>query len=285
MNIKAFKARSLSETLDLLDEYKEKAKIIAGGTDIVIELKNKEISPEVMIDISDVSEIREIKEQDGTYRLGAGVTFSEIVNSKLLDERMAGLVNSARSVGSPQIRNTGTVGGNVCNGSPAADTVPPLLALGATAVIVSKAGEREIPLRDMFLDKGRVDLKPEEMLKEVIFRKPADGEAVAFSKLGLRKALAISRICTAVYLKTENSKIVEARIGNGALGKYGMREDEVESKLKGKSLNAETIEESVMEMEKAIKTRLAGRSSVEFKGEAVKGIYRDALTKAIDILK
>lgn len=285
MKIKSFKAHNLSEALDLLDEYKDRAKLIAGGTDIVIELKNKEISPEAMIDISDVVEIRDIKEEDGNYRVGAGVTFSEIVCSDLFDERMAGLVDAAHSVGSPQIRNTGTVGGNICNGSPAADTVPPLLALGAVAVIVSKSGEREIELRDMFLDKGKVDLKPGEMLKEVVFKKPEQGEAVSFSKLGLRKALAISRICTAVYVKADGGKIVEARIGNGALGKYGMREDEVESKLKNKPLSDSTINESVSDMEKAIKERLAGRSSVEFKGEAVKGIYRDALTKAVESLK
>lgn len=285
MNIKSFKAQTLSDALELLDEYKDNAKLIAGGTDIVIELKNKEISPEVIIDISDTEEIREIKEEDGYYRVGAGVRFSEIVNSELFDEKMSGLVEAARSVGSPQIRNTGTIGGNICNGSPAADTVPPLLSLGATAIIAFKSGEREIPLRDMFLDKGSVDLKPGEMLKEVVFKRPSKGEVVTFSKLGLRKALAISRICTSVYLKTEGSKIVEARIGNGALGKYGMREDEVESKLKGKSLSEETIEESVLDMEKAVKERLAGRSSIEFKGEAVKGIYRDALTKAINLLK
>lgn len=285
MKIKSFKARSLSEALELLDEHKEEAKLIAGGTDIVIELKNKEISPKAMIDISDVAEIRDIKEADGKYRIGAGVTFSEIVKSSLFDDRMAGLVEAAHSVGSPQIRNTGTVGGNICNGSPAADTVPPLLALGAVAVIASKSGEREIELRDMFLDKGKVDLKPGEMLKEVVFKKPEQSEAVSFSKLGLRKALAISRICTSVYLRAEDGKIVEARIGNGALGRYGMREDEVESKLKNKPLEDSTIEESVLEMEKAIKERLAGRSSVEFKGEAVKGIYRDALTKAIESLK
>lgn len=285
MKIKSFKAHNLSEALDFLDEYKDRAKLIAGGTDIVIELKNKEISPEAMIDISDVAEIRDIKEEDGNYRVGAGVTFSEIVNSELFDERMAGLVDAAHSVGSPQIRNTGTIGGNVCNGSPAADTVPPLLALGAIAVIVSKEGEREIALRDMFLDKGKVDLKPGEMLKEVVFKKPEQGEVVSFSKLGLRKALAISRICTAVYLKSESGNIVEARIGNGALGRYGMREDEVEAKLKNKPLSDSTIKESVFDMEKAIKERLAGRSSVEFKGEAVKGIYRDALTKAVESLK
>jgi CO/xanthine dehydrogenase FAD-binding subunit len=285
MKIKSHKAYNLNDALELLEQYKESAKIIAGGTDIVIELKNKEISPEAMIDISDVKEIREIREEGGCYRIGAGVRFTEIVKSGKFDERMKGFVDAAHSVGSPQIRSTGTVGGNICHGSPAADSVPPLLALDATAVIVSKNGEREIPLREMFLDKGKVDLKAGEMLKEVVVKKPQKGEVVTFSKLGLRKALAISRICTSVYLKLEDSKIVEARIGNGALGRYGMREDAVEEKLKGKQLNEETIESSVSVMEEEIKERLKGRSSVEFKGEAIKGIYRDALTQAIDFLK
>lgn len=285
MKIKSHKAYSLSEALELLDQYKEKAKVIAGGTDIVIELKNKVISPEAMIDISDVKEIREIKEEENCYRIGAGVRFVEIVSSDKFDEKMKGFVDAAHSVGSPQIRGAATIGGNICNGSPAADTVPPLLALDAKAIIVSKDGEREIPLRDIFLDKGKVDIKPEELLKELVFEKPKKGEAVAFSKLGLRKALAISRICTAVYLKTEDSKIIDARIGNGALGRYGMREDIVEKELKGKTLNEDTVEQSVKDMERAIKGRLSGRSSLEFKGEAIKGIYRDALVQAMDLVK
>lgn len=285
MNIKSHKAVDLRDALEQLNKYGKNGKIIAGGTDVVIELKNKEISPEIMIDISDVKEITSIGQDEDYIRIGAGVTFTEIVKSDILGKNLVGLVESAHSVGSPQIRNTGTVGGNICNGSPAADTVPPLLALDSKLIVHSIDGSREVPLRDFFLNKGQVALEENEMLVEIIFKKPGKSQVVTFSKLGLRKALAISRICTSVYLDVQDSKVVEARIGNGALGRYGVREDEVESFLTGKAMDEETLESAVNLMGQKIDDRLKGRSSVEFKAEAVKGIFKSALLEAMEYYK
>ena len=165
--VKSFKSKSLDEALKLLETYGDKSKIIAGGTDLVIELRNHQINPKVIIDISSIDEIRYIKEEKGYIHIGAGTTFTDIAYSKLLDDKLEALKKSSRLVGSPLIRNKATVGGNICNGSPAADIVPPLLALEASVVIKSSYNAREIKLEDMLLDKGKVNLSQNEILTDI----------------------------------------------------------------------------------------------------------------------
>ncbi|KNF07106.1 nicotinate dehydrogenase FAD-subunit [Gottschalkia purinilytica] len=286
MNIKkTYKPTNLEDILDLLDRYGEKAKLLAGGTDLVIGLKNNEVFPEVLIDIFDVQELKEVNIKDGYIEMGSAVTFSSIYKSNKLGDNIIGLKEAAHSVGSPQIRNRGTIGGNICNGSPAADTVPPLLALGAIATIKSKNSEREVPLENLFLDKGKVDIKPNEILYSVKFKELEKNQVLSFSKLGLRKALAISRICTSLYVDVDDNKVIRnIRIGSGALGKYCLREKKVEEFLINKKLEDKTILEGSDYFKKVVEERLKGRSTVEFKSEAVKGIFKEAMNKALELI-
>lgn len=283
MNIKeTYKASTKKEALELLEKYGEQAKIIAGGTDMVIELRNNKINPDVIIDISSIDEIRYIKEDDGHILLGAATTFTDVAYSELLDERLSGLKKSARLVGSPLIRNRGTIGGNICHGSPAADIVPPLLALNAMVTIESSDNTREERLEDIFLGKGHVDLKSGEMLTGIKFKKPEENQKVGFSKLGLRNALAISRICIAVYIDmNEDNTIKDIRVASGALGVNGMRERLVEYTLRGLEMNKDTIELGAQKIVESVEDRLKGRSSLEYKGKAVKSLFIEAMELAI----
>ncbi len=285
MTIKyAHKPNTVEEAIELLNQYKEKGKIIAGGTDLVIEIKNHKANFEALIDVSSTKEMSFIKAEGDKIEIGAATTFTEIAESKLLSNRLAGLKEAAHSVGSPQIRNKGTIGGNICNGSPAADTVPPLLALDAIAVIRSKDGEREVLVEELFLDKGKVALRDDELLISVKFDNPTESQVLAFSKLGLRKALAISRICTSVLVEFDiDNSCRKIRVANGSLGRFGMREREVEEFFKGKKLTEEVIEEGVKLMQQKVAERLAGRSTVEFKSTAIKGVLRNALKNAINL--
>lgn len=276
-----FKASSTQEALELLDKYKERAKIIAGGTDIVIELRNNKVNPEVIIDISSIDEIRYIKEDEGYIYLGAGTTFTDIVYSEVLDDKLEGLKVSSRLVGSPLIRNRGTIGGNICHGSPAADTVPPLLSLDARLTIKSSRITREVNLEDMFLGKGDVDLASDEIFTDIKFKKPVKKQKVGFSKLGLRNALAISRICLSVYLDLDDEdKIKDIRVSSGALGKNVLRERAVEDAIKGLSLNQDTVDIASEKLVETVKERLKGRSSLEYKGKAVKSLLIEAINSA-----
>lgn len=282
------KAGSLEQALTVLDEKKERAKVIAGGTDLVIQLREKKVNPEVLVDISDVPELSFIRENGDFIEIGAATRFVTIKNSPLIGEQFKGLKEAAGHVGSPQIRNLGTVGGNICNASPAADTVPALLALDAVAIIKNKKDTREMPLEDIYIDRGKVKLQPDEILYAVKFLKPKRGQGLGFVKLGLRKALAISTISVAVFIELdENSVIKNIRIGSGALSKFPIREKEVEEFLKGKRLNDEVIEEAAEVFGKVLEERLATRPPVEkdFKPYAIKGVFKEALNKAVQRTK
>ncbi|RKD31665.1 FAD binding domain-containing protein [Thermohalobacter berrensis] len=280
-----YKGRNIDEVLELLDKYRNDCRIIAGGTDLVVHLRHKRLNPKVLVDISDIEELHGIKKEGEFIEIKGATTFTEIVKSNLVNKQLIGLKEAAKSVGSPQIRNRGTIGGNICNGSPAADIVPPLLALDSTVLLKSKNKEREISLEELFLDKGKVNLKENELLYSVKFKKINKNQVLSFSKLGLRKALAISRLCISVFLELDKSKECKrVKIADGALGKHGVRERKVEEFLLGKRLNEETIEEGAIILQEEISHRLQGRLSLPFKKEAVKGVFKSAISKALENL-
>lgn len=277
-----YKGKTVDEVLKLLDKYGDKCKLIAGGTDLIIQLRHKKLKHNVLIDISTIKELSFVRENDEYMEIGSVVTFTELVKY-IKSQRLEGLRKAANSVGSPQIRNRGTIGGNICNGSPAADVVSALLALDSILVIKSIEETREISLEKVLKDKGRVDIKTNELLYSIKFKNLSKNQGLGFSKLGLRKALAISRMCISVFLEIEESlKCKNIRIASGALGKHGLRERELERFMIGKRLDEETIIASASKFEQIVKERLAGRLTVEFKSEAVKGVFKEALKEAIN---
>lgn len=280
MSIKeAYNPKSIKEVLEILDKYGDRAKIIAGGTDIVIQLRNDEINPEALIDIFKIEELRGIEEKDDEILIGACTTYTDVVESSLFDGNLKGFKRSCRLVGSPQIRNKGTIGGNIANGAAAADSVPPLMCLDARVVLESLNGKRELTLEEYYKDT----VKPDELLTYIKFQKSKKDDGIlAFSKLGLRKALAISRLTSSVYLERDNDgKIKLARVASGALGRTPIREKKVENYLLGKNINDETIEESINLLRESAAERLKGRSTLPYKSSALDTILREALEETL----
>lgn len=279
---KTYKPKSISSLLEAMEEMGRDGKIIAGGTDVVVKLREGALTSKALIDVSGLKEIQFIREVEGKVQIGAGTTFSEIEDHNLFEGRLQGLKEGAMEVGSPQIRNAGTIGGNICNASPAADTVPPLLALNAKVVLQSKQGLRSMKLEDFFLGKGKVDLGAGEFLYYIEFEQMNRQQGLGFQKLGPRKALAISKICTAVFIDLGKDLMIrDIRIANGSLGPNSLREPEVEAILKGQKLTEELKEKAQVKFKDVIKTRLKGRSGVDFKEEAIRGIFREALEKSV----
>lgn len=272
-----YNGSSIEEVIELLHEYGNEAKIIGGGTDIVIALKNEKISPKVLIDISKIEELKKIYQNGEYITIGGGVTFTQIVESNLFQGNMHGLYKACKMVGSPQIRNKGTIGGNIANGSAAADSVPPLIALGAIVTLESKEGKREIPLEDYYY----APIKENELLTQVKFKRLEKDQILTFSKLGLRKALAISRLTISTFLELDNGKIQNVRVASGALGKYPMREAEVEKYLLHKKLDENTIESAIETLKVSMDERLKGRSTLPYKRVAIFSILRETLEAAI----
>lgn len=274
---KAYVGKSIEEVINLLNEYGEKAKLIAGGTDIIIAMRNKRIEPELLIDISKIEELKGIREEGEEIIIGANTTFTEIVESEIFKHNLYGLHKACKMVGSPQIRNKGTIGGNIANGSPAADSVPPLMALGGIITLKSIEGTREVSLEDYYYNPT----KEKELLVNIKFKKPKDNQVLSFSKLGLRKALAISRLTLSSLIELEDKTITSIRVASGALAKFPMRETAVEDYLLGKSLDQETIEGAILALRNSMDERLKGRSTLPYKRIAISTILREILEEAI----
>ncbi len=280
-----YRATSLDEALQLLNRYGKKAQIAAGCTDLLVHVREGKNTCPAVIDISSVRELKAIRIQDGYVTIGGLVTFSEVVENETIRSTCQGLWEACKSVGSPQIRNAATLGGNIANGSPAADSAPPLLALDAEVMLECADGKRQVPLSEFYLGKGRVDLRPTEMITHIRFRDTNQaGGLLAFEKLGLRNALAISRISASAYVELDNERNIKCcRIGSGSIGLTPTREYELEALLEGELLNTALIEKAADAFEAEIEKRLSGRSSMPYKKQAIRGVIKNVLFKIVDL--
>ena len=274
----AYNGSSIEQVLELLEKHKGKAKIIAGGTDIIIHLREEKISPEILIDISKIEKLKKIECEGNRIKIGSAVTYTQIVEDKLFRDNLYGLYKSCKMVGSPQIRNKGTIGGNVANASPAADSIPPLIALGSELKIASTRGERSVNVEDYFSNNDVYGLKENELLIGIEFDKIKENEILSFSKLGLRKALAISRITLSMLIGLDNEQRIEnIRVASGSIGKYPMREIDVEKALLGRKINDDTSKLAIMALHKSMDQRLKGRSTYPYKRRAVISLMEEVI--------
>ncbi|MEW5719554.1 MAG: FAD binding domain-containing protein [Chloroflexota bacterium] len=239
---------SIDHALDLLAQYGKDARLINGGTDLMLEIERKARAPQVVIDISRVPSLDEIRFDDGVFHLGASVTHNQVVGNKMLIERAYPLARACWQVGAPQIRNRGTVAGNVITASPANDTIPPLWALGAWVTLQSQArGKRDLALEEFMRGVRKTALEPDEMLTEISFPALEPNEFGTFIKLGLRRAQAISVVNTAVVVGFESqianrkSQIASAWITLGSVAPTIAVATDAQQFLIGKTLDDETI--------------------------------------------
>lgn len=272
---KVCKGESLAQVVEILDQHQGEAKLIAGGTDLLIDMRNKNIAPKVLIDISKLEELRTIEDQGDLIEIGGAVSFTQIMESELFKDNLYGLSKASSLVGSPQIRNKATIGGNIANGSAAADSIPALICLDASLSIASLQASREVKLVDYFQEENK--LKANEIITKISFKKPDNGQVLSFSKLGLRKALSISRLTIAMLLELEGERIESIKVASGALARYPMREIEIEDFLRGKVLNEENIRESIKVIQKSMDERLGARPTLPYKRVAVERMVREAL--------
>ena len=222
-------ARDLHDALVLADQYGPRKRVMAGGTDVMVRLKEGLIKEDVIVDLSRVAELRYIREEAGIVNIGAGTSHTDISSSKTVQLYGRALAMAAASVGGPQIRNMGTVGGNVANASPAGDTIPALVVLDATVVLASVMGTRKVPIIDFFTGPGRSVLRPDELVTEVSFHATGPLEVTGFGKLGSRQAMTISTANVALYFKlSESRRIAEARIAFGSVAPTVVRAHKTE---------------------------------------------------------
>lgn len=275
-----YKTNTIEETIDIL-EANENSMIISGGTDLIVQMRNGRLDKDMLVDISDVSELKKIIEDDKVIKIGAGVTFNQIIDNEKFNKNLYGIKKAATLVGSPQIRSRATIGGNICNNSPSADLIPPLLALDAKVEVQSKEGIKKIYLRELLIDKNKIDIKHNQLLTYIEIKKPNVNQYLSFYKLGFRSSLAIAKISASIFLDIEDNVFKDIKIALGALSNTAIRVEEVEKCLLGKEVNDRNIDEALALLENNIKKKLNGRESTKFKSYAVKGVVENAINECI----
>lgn len=239
-----YSVTSVEEAVDLLSQHGESARIVAGATDLLIELEQgKRPQVSTLIDITRVPGLDRIEMRDGFFHLGPLVNHNHVAANHLMIEKALPLAQACWEVGAPQIRNRATIAGNLITASPANDTIAPLLALGAEVTLKNIAGERSIPLAEFYTGLRQTVMLPDEMLVRISFPAFSESERGIFLKFGLRRAQAISVVNTAVVLRFDDEKVSEAKITLGCVAPTVVRATSAEQMLIGKPLEKALIHE------------------------------------------
>jgi len=277
-------AVSIDDALQTLAKHGENARVVAGGTDLVLEIENgvrKDIHS--LVDVTRVVGLDEITlDENGIIHLGPMVTHNHCVASKLIRENAIPLAIAAWEVGSPQIRNRGTIAGNLVTASPANDTITPLMAMGAEVTLRSLSGQRKIALEDFYVGVRKTVMRPDEMIVDISFPALRASQKGTYIKLALRRAQAISLLNVAVVLRIEGKLIQEASITLGAVAPTIIHASEAETFLAGKSLTDENINQAAELVMAAAKPISDVRASAAYRKTMTKVIAKRALRAIAD---
>jgi CO/xanthine dehydrogenase FAD-binding subunit len=274
---------SVDECLQILAKRGPDTKVVAGGTDLLPQLKNGVLKPGWVVDLSAVAELRTISDApNGGLRIGASVTARELELDARVRSRFPALAESAAMVGSVQVRNLATLGGNLCNAAPSADMAPPLLALDAEAVIAGPSGQRRVPMASFFLGVRRTVLAPGELLLEIVV--PAQGAQSGGNYLRHtpRRELDIAVVGVASQVTLSGGRCTAARIALAAVAPVPLRATDAEQALVGQPLTPQQIERAADLASGAARPIDDHRGSIEFRNHLVRVLTRRTLTAALE---
>ncbi len=273
VNTEYVRLNTLSESLDFLAANSRKTIILAGGTDIMVDLRANDLHPKYLLDVSRLDELKGIELNDQGLCIGAGVTMSEIYHSEILGGFAPALQKSAYNFASKQIRNVATIGGNAARCSPCGDTIPPLIIHEARAIAASKKGLREVPIENIASGPYACSLCSDEIITRFILR-PVEADFADFQKIGRRKELAVARISMAVMAsRDQDGKIEFLRFSLGACTPTPTRIEAVEEFLTGKTLTRELIWEAGHILTEKMVEITGIRGSSAYKKPAMQGLF------------
>ncbi|MBI4285479.1 MAG: FAD binding domain-containing protein [Chloroflexi bacterium] len=273
---------SVAQALAVLQAYQGRARLIAGGTDLIPKMKAGKRRIDCLVDISRIKGLQGIEEDGGDIRIGAAVTHAEVASSRLIRERATVLAEAALSVGSPLVRNQGTVAGNVVSAQPAGDAAVALFALEASIEITGQNGVRLVPIAELYQDVGisRVD-STAEIVTAIHFKGSRGNQASAFARLAQRQALALPMLNTAVVVAIRDGRFAEARIVVAPVAPLPLRARQAEQGLKDAPVSADRIVEAAEAAAQESRPRDSLlRGSAEYRRNMVRVLVRRALEQA-----
>ena len=284
-DIKAlYEAESVRHATELLLAHPE-ARVIAGGSDMLIQIREGKLAGATLVSIYGLNELRGVAmEADGTLRIGALTSFSHIATDPLIKAHIPVLGEAVDMVGGPQIRNIGTIGGNTCNGVTSADSAATLVAYDAVVEITGAEGVRLAPIREFYIKAGQVDLRPGEIETAILIpRESYAGYQGHYIKYAMRNAMDIATCgCSAnVKLSADKKTVVSARLAYGVAGPVPMRAPSAEAAANGKPVSPETVEAFAKAALADVNPRTSWRATKEFRLHLVEELARRTLTEAI----
>jgi carbon-monoxide dehydrogenase medium subunit len=276
-----FEPKSIGEALSLLAKYGAEAKVIAGGTDVMVDIKYKE-EPGCLVNIKKISGLGTIQENGGSLRIGPLVTIHEMEMNKLVRERLPVLWESCHQFASLQIRNTATIGGNVCRASPSGETLAPLLVLEAKANLAFSEGEKTEPFASFFQGPGKSTIGSKGLLTEIDVPYPPPESRGAYLKHAVRGAMDIAMVGVAVLVTPGAAKnsLQDVRIGLGAVAPTPIRAAKAEALLRGKPLTAALVKEAAATAAAESSPISDQRSSGEYRRWIVEALTRRGLEQS-----
>jgi len=239
-------ARDSRHAIELLAQHAPAARLLAGGTDLLVDLKSASRAPQVVIDISRAADLKGIELTDRGLKIGALATHAEIERSPLVRKMLPALAEAVHSIGAVQTRNLGTLGGNLVTCVPSMDSGPALLALDALAIVAGPRGERQLTLAEFFVAPRRTALAPDELLTAIVIPEVSLGKPAAFVKFGLRKgqALALVNVAASAWIDSGRHVFESPRIALGAVAPTVIRAPLAEKYLAGRKITAEAMTEA-----------------------------------------
>ena len=282
-NFKSYsKADSIQEAIQLLDQ-KPEAHLLAGGTDVLVKLHKGKGQFDHLIDIHDINELNFItRNDDGDLVIGPLTCFTHVAESALIRKHIPVLSEAILTIGGPQVRNMATIGGNLCNGVPSADSATPLMALNAVVTIDGRDGSRQLSLEKFFLGPGRVDLEHHEIMTAItVTRANYDGYYGHFFKYAMRGAMDIATIGCAAVCKVEDEILTDMRLAYGVAAPVPIRCRDTENKIRGRKISQQLLDDISEAVAHDVSPRTSWRAAREFRLQIIATLAHRVVKQAL----
>ncbi len=274
---------TVTEAVSILKDYEGRAKVLAGGTDLLPMLKLRSVIAECIVSLKKIDGLDYIRQEGNELKIGALTTMSAILASDLIRQKCVSLYEAARVFATPLVKNMATIGGNICRSSPSADTIPPLMSFGAELRLVGVKGERKILLEDFFTGVGE-NVLDDEVLTEIVVPLPKEQYGAAFTKL-TRNSVDLAKVNCAVKVIISNGKCKDIRIVLGAVADRPVRVNKTEQCIKGKEIKDEFIEEAAQKIIEDIAPITDARSTAEYRAQVSQILIKRTIKQAIARVK